>query len=126
MVRVSDEQFARLIAQAMNELPREHMRSVKNVAVVYEDEPTPEQRQELKLQCHQTLFGLYRGVPLTRRGGMTDYPPDKIIIFKRPMEQSVNSVAELKREVKHTVWHEIAHYFGLDHDQIHKLENKGH
>ncbi|HUC89288.1 MAG TPA: metallopeptidase family protein [Patescibacteria group bacterium] len=124
MIRVSDEQFMDMISSAMDELPHEHMRSVSNVAVVYADEPTPDQRQELKLRCTETLFGLYQGVPLTQRGGSTSYPPDKITIFKHPMEQHADSIAELKEQIKRTVWHEIAHYFGLNHDQIHSLEHK--
>jgi len=124
MIEVSDEQFSQLIAEAMEELPREHMQSVRNVAIVYADEPTPEQRQALRLQCHETLFGLYEGVPLTRRGGMTHYPPDKITIFKQPMQRMTTSIAELKKHIKHTVWHEVAHYFGLDHEQIHRLEQR--
>jgi len=124
MLVVSDDQFAEIIADAMEELPRTHMDAVKNVAIVYADEPTPQQREELRLQCHETLFGLYEGVPLTRRGGMTHYPPDKITIFKHPMLAYVSTLAELKQQVKHTVWHEVAHYFGLDHDQIHALEQR--
>jgi predicted Zn-dependent protease with MMP-like domain len=124
MLEISDEQFAELIADSMDELPKEHMQAVKNVAIVYADEPTPRQREELKLLCHQTLFGLYEGIPLAKRQGMTSYGPDKITIFKNPMLARYDTIEELKAQVKHTLWHEIAHYFGLDHDQIHKLEQK--
>lgn len=123
MLEVSDEQFDAIISKAMDSLPKGHMAAIKNVAIVYEDEPTEQQRQELQLQCHQTLFGLYQGVPLARRHGATNsYPPDKITIFKKPMLAYVNSLSELEEQVRHTLWHEVAHYFGLDHDQIHKLE----
>lgn len=125
MLEISDEQFSALIAEVMDELPAEHMQAVKNVAIVYADEPTPDQRLQLELRDDQSLFGLYEGVPLPRRGGMTHFGPDKITIFKQPMLQYVSSYAELRAQVKHTVWHELAHYFGLDHDQIHKLERKG-
>jgi predicted Zn-dependent protease with MMP-like domain len=124
MLEISDEQFAALIAESLEELPTEHMAAVKNVAIVYADEPTPEQREELKLSCHQTLFGLYEGVPLAKRQGLTGYGPDKITIFKTPMLAAVSNVAELKAQIKHTAWHEIAHYFGLDHDQIHAIERR--
>lgn len=122
MLQVSDEQFEQLIAQALDELPKEHMNAVKNVAIVYADEPTPVQREQLKLRHDQTLFGLYEGVPLTSRQGVTSYGPDKITIFKWPILQYVSTPAQLKEEIKHTVWHELAHYFGLNHDQIHALE----
>lgn len=124
MLEMNDDQFSSLIAEAMSELPKGHMDAVKNVAIVYEDEPTEAQREELKLHHDQTLFGLYEGVPLPRRGGQTHYPPDKITIFKNPALSHSRNRAELKANVKHTVWHEIAHYFGLDHGQIYKLENK--
>jgi predicted Zn-dependent protease with MMP-like domain len=123
MITVSDEQFATYIEDAIERLPKEHLKAIQNVAVVYEDDPSPRQREELKLQCHQTLFGLYEGVPLAKRQGMTAFPPDKITIFKGPMEQAVNTIPQLQEEVRHTVWHEVAHYFGLDHDQIHALES---
>lgn len=108
----------------MDELPEEHMKAVKNVAIVYADEPTPEQRTQLALRDDQSLFGLYEGVPLTQRRGMTHFGPDKITIFKQPIVQHSQNFAALRAQIKHTVWHEIAHYFGLDHDQIHALENK--
>lgn len=122
MIIISDDEFADLIGQAMEELPREHMQAVRNVAIVYADEPTPEQREELRLGDHQTLFGLYEGVPLARRQGVTSYGPDKITIFKGPICMSANTPAELKEQIKHTVWHELAHYFGLDHKRIRELE----
>lgn len=123
MLEVSDEQFDQMISRAMDSLPKTHMGAIKNVAIVYEDEPSEMQRQELKLQCDQTLFGLYEGVSLTRRNGATNgYPPDKITIFKKPMLEYVNSLSELEEQIRHTLWHEIAHYFGLNHEQIHKLE----
>jgi predicted Zn-dependent protease with MMP-like domain len=123
MVDVNDKQFDELISRAFDRLPETHVAALKNVAIVYQDEPTDRQRQELKLLCNQTLFGLYEGVPLTRRNGSTNsYPPDKITIFKNPMLHYVNTLPELEEQIRHTLWHEVAHYFGLDHDQIHKLE----
>lgn len=124
MIDVSDEQFSALVAEALETLPRDHRKAIKNVALVYEQEPSPEQRERLKLACNQTLFGLYEGVPLTQRMGMTHFAPDKITIFKGPITASVQTMNELKREVRHTLWHEVAHYFGLNHDRIHELEQK--
>lgn len=123
MLNISDEQFSALITEVMDELPREHMDALRNIAIVYADEPAPAQREQLRLRNDQSLFGLYEGVPLARRGGMTNLPPDKITIFKHPMLEAVASYAELRAQIKHTVWHEVAHYFGLDHPQIHDLED---
>src|SRR5688572_22684093 len=112
MLEISDELFDQMISKAMDSLPKMHMEAIKNVAIVYEDEPTERQRQELKLQCHETLFGLYEGVPLVRRnGGTNNYPPDKITIFKNPMLMYVNTLPELEEQIRHTLWHEVAHYF---------------
>lgn len=122
MIEVSGDQFAALIAQAMDELPREHMDAVKNVAVVWDDEPSDAQRERSQLRDNQTLLGVYEGVPLAFRQGRTDYPPSKITLYRGPISRSVNTEGELKEQVKHTIWHELAHYFGLNHQQIHDLE----
>ena len=123
MVQVSDEEFQVLINQALESLPGEHVRNIKNVAILYEYEPTPEQREKLMLRNDQTLFGLYEGIPLSQRQGMTRIFPDKITVFKGPMERASNSEAELKEHIRHTLWHEIGHYYGLDHRRISELEN---
>lgn len=122
MIQVSDEQFQQLINQALESLPGEHARNIKNVAILYEELPTPEQRQKLALRHDQTLLGLYEGVPLSQRQGMTRILPDKITLFKLPLESQADTEAELKEQIRHTLWHEIAHYYGLDHDKIHELE----
>lgn len=123
MVEVTDAEFEAMIAKAYDRLPKGHIKAIKNVAIVYEDEPTERQRRELRLQCDQTLFGLYEGVPLAARGGQTHFPPDKITLFKNPMLAYASTVAELEEQIRHTLWHEVAHYFGLDHAQIHRLES---
>lgn len=122
MLEVSDEQFQALINQALEELPGEHVKNIKNIAILYEDDPTPQQRQQAKLGPYQTLLGLYEGTPLSRRQGMTRLLPDKITLFKGPLTRQANTLSGLKEAIKHTLWHEIAHYYGLDHDRIHDLE----
>lgn len=124
MLQISDEQFEQLIGDALDELPQEYVRRMhEHVAVTWQDEPTPEQREQLKLRDDQTLFGLYEGLPLTQRySGATKITPDKITIFKNPICAASRDPRELKEHVKHTTWHEMAHYFGLDHDRIHELE----
>jgi predicted Zn-dependent protease with MMP-like domain len=122
MVDISDERFQQLIDIAFDKLPAEHRDNVQNVAILYEDEPTPEQRVKLQLRHDQTLLGLYEGVPLSQRQGMTRVFPDKITLFKGPLTRSAQHENELLAEIYHTIWHEIAHYYGLDHDQIHGLE----
>ena len=118
MISVSDERFQELIDQALGELPGEHVKSIKNVAILYADVPSEEQRLQLELRHDQTLLGLYEGRPLSQRQGMPKLYPDKITLFKLPLSSRASTESELKEAIKHTLWHEIAHYYGLDHDQI--------
>jgi len=122
MVEVSDDEFQVLINEAMGSLPKKHVDNIKNVAILYQNEPTADQRVQLELRNDQTLLGLYEGVPLSQRQGMPTVLPDKITLFKQPLEHMADNVAQLKEEIRHTLWHEIAHYYGLNHDQIHNLE----
>ena len=123
MIEVPDAEFEQMISRAMDELPQEYIRGLDNVAVTYDDEPTPHQRQKMKLRNDQTLFGLYEGSPRPQRGaGYNLVLPDKITIFKLPMLRVHHERGGLYREVKHTLWHEIAHFYGLDHDRIHEIE----
>jgi predicted Zn-dependent protease with MMP-like domain len=122
MVEITDERFQELIDQALHELPGDHAAGIKNIAILYEDEPTPEQRATAGLHENQTLLGLYEGVPLPVRQGSTHIFPDKITLFKLPLSMNAQTEADLKEAIKHTLWHEIAHYYGLDHDRIHELE----
>ena len=123
MIEVDEDKFQELIDQALGELPGEHVKSIKNVAILYEDFPTLQQREQLELRHDQTLLGLYEGIPLPQRQGSTRLLPDKITLFRGPLCYQANSIEELKEQIKHTLWHEIAHYYGLDHDKIHELEN---
>ena len=124
-MQISDEDFGALVGQALDELPAKYTDHMDNVAIVYEDDPNPQQREQLKLRCDETLFGLYQGIPLPSRGaGYNLVLPDKITIFKGPLLSASHDEAHLKANIKHTLWHEIAHHFGLGHDRIHELERK--
>lgn len=122
MTEIDDEYFQQLINQSMAELPGEHVKQIQNVAILFEENPTPDQRQRLLLRHDQTLLGLYEGVPLPQRQGSTRIFPDKITLFKGPLTQQAKTPEDLKEAIKHTLWHEIAHYYGLDHDKIRELE----
>lgn len=122
MVELSDEQFQEMIDAALGELPKTHVASLKNVAILFNDEPTPEQREKLKLLPYQSLYGLYEGIPLAFRQGQRTTLPDRITLFKLPIVQGAHDMAGVKEQIKHTLWHEIAHYYGLNHDKIRELE----
>ncbi len=123
MIQVSDEQFDEMMGKAFDSLPKTHREAVQNVAIIYADEPNDAQRQNL--QPGQILLGLYEGVPLSRRQGVTSYGPDKITLFKNALCWRSDSLAELQENIRHTLWHEVAHYFGLDHPAIYELEKDG-
>jgi predicted Zn-dependent protease with MMP-like domain len=122
MIDISDEEFDRLISEALVSLPGEHVKNIENVAIVMQDWPTEEQRRQLQLRNDQTLFGLYEGLPLSRRQGIQKTLPDKITIFKGPITANAAYESDLKEQIRHTLWHEIGHYYGLDHKRIHELE----
>lgn len=122
MITLSDEEFQQFINDALDSLPQDKMPYVKNVAFIFEDEPSPDQRLQLELRHDQSLLGLYEGVPLPRRQGMDTMLPDKITLFKLPLCAVSDSIDDLKEQIRHTMWHELAHYFGLDHEQISELE----
>lgn len=123
MTTISDEDFDAVISQSLNELPSQYVDNMKNVAIVIADDPTDEQRQKLNLRCNESLFGLYEGIPLTQRGaGYNLVLPDKITIFKNPILMHTFDLESFKKQVKHTLWHEIAHHYGLNHSRIHEIE----
>jgi predicted Zn-dependent protease with MMP-like domain len=99
------------VAAALQELPPHIAEALVNVAVVVEDE-NPEDPD---------LFGLYQGVPLPERGDMSGQLPDKISIYRIPLEESFPDPDELREEIRITVLHELGHYFGLDEDRIAEL-----
>lgn len=124
MVEVSQKQFEDFINDGIAALPPLYRTKIDNVAFLTEDIPTPEQRVRLNLYPNETLFGLYEGVPLPKRNGTLKLLPDKITIFKKPIEAASRSEADVKELVRHTIWHEVAHYYGLDHDRIHQLDGR--
>jgi predicted Zn-dependent protease with MMP-like domain len=106
----SASHFERLVQTAIDELPADIQDRMSNVSVTVEDEPPPGQR----------LLGLYRGIPLTRRGlGYSGALPDTITIYRGPIERLCEGDAEkLRREVRHVVRHEIAHHFGISDQRL--------
>lgn len=122
MIAINDEQFEELINEALASLPGEHVKRIENIAILMEDDPTPEQREQLRLRDDQSLYGLYEGVPLTQRQGQQPLLPDKITLFKNPIIAGASLLSEVKEQIRHTLWHEIGHYYGLDHQRIYELE----
>jgi len=117
------ERFEWLVSRAIEALPDEFISRLENVDVVVEDYPTQSQLTRTGLKRGQTLLGLYEGVPQTKRG--THYglvPPDKITIFRKPIEAKCRYNAEITNEIQRVVKHEIAHHFGIGDARLEQLE----
>ncbi len=124
-MNLSDEEFDQLITRAMDELPQQYIKGLDNVAIVYADDPDEYQRQKTNLDEHSLLFGLYEGIPLTKRGANYNFVlPDKITLFKNSILMVSDTREHLFEQIKRTLWHEVAHYYGLDHDRIDDLEHR--
>ncbi len=122
---MTDSDFDVLITKAMDELPPKYIKGLENVAIVMSDEPTDVQLNKMNIDSDHLLLGLYEGIPLTERGaGYNFVLPDKITLFKNSIIQNTNNEEELFECVKRTLWHEIAHYYGLNHDRIDEIQSK--
>ena len=124
MTDISDKQFNKIVTGAIDAIPPPYIDRLENVAFIVEDQPTKHQTKQLGLRCHDLLFGLYEGVPLPQRTGSSKLLPDKITLFKQPLIAISRNLGELSKNIKHTIWHEVAHYYGLGHKRIHELEGK--
>ncbi len=115
--------FERLVAKALRRLPASVREMMDNVAVVVEDEPSPEQLASTGLRPGDTLLGLYQGTPLTARTSSYGMVlPDKITIFQKPIEAFCRSDQEIVRQIRETVVHEVGHHFGLSEAHLRRLK----
>jgi predicted Zn-dependent protease with MMP-like domain len=131
VVRGRRRLFERLVVRAVDQLPPEIHAMLDNVQIVVEDEPTAEQLDQREGTVagasapghdQPELLGLYEGTPLTERSVADGFRlPDKITLFRGPLERATRNQAELSWQVQVTVVHEIAHHVGLDEDRIAEL-----
>jgi predicted Zn-dependent protease with MMP-like domain len=116
-LRSSD--FDALVVEAIEGLPDEIQAVLENIEVLTDDWPTRAQLASVGLPPDGGLLGLYEGVPQTAR--TSDYGmvlPDRITIFRGPIQAWCRTEPEIREEVRHTVVHEIAHHFGIDDDRL--------
>ncbi|MFO7590623.1 MAG: metallopeptidase family protein [Acidimicrobiia bacterium] len=118
-MRVTRARFEELVGEALDSIPDELAAEMQNVAVMVEEWPTATQLEGRG----GTLFGLYEGVPLTRRDPITyaGVSPDRITIFSGPLCARATTEADLAAQVRVTVLHEVGHHFGIDDDRLHEL-----
>jgi predicted Zn-dependent protease with MMP-like domain len=117
------DEIRKEVARVLDKLPRQFRRRLNNVEIVVEERPDEDLLLEAGLDPrHDTLYGLYQGVPLSERSSV--YPPilpDKITIFSEPLRRDFPDPGDLREQIRTTLLHEIAHYFGFDDDEIDKL-----
>jgi predicted Zn-dependent protease with MMP-like domain len=123
--RVAPEEFEQWVEEAFLRVPARFRKRLENVVIVVEDEPTADDLHRARVPRGSTLFGLYHGVPLTERtvmGGMV--LPDRISIYRGPIERAARSEREMKHIIAETLWHEIGHYFGMDEARVRRAERR--
>ena len=105
--------FEELVAKALDDLPHWVHERLENIDVIIEDHPPPGQRH---------VLGLYEGIPLTQRGAnYSGALPDRITLFRSALQQAATSEDHLKALIRHTVGHEVAHYFGISDERLNEL-----
>lgn len=115
------EEFEILVAEALEGLPRDFRSRLANVEVIVQPEPTREQLRSARVPPGHTLFGLYQGVPLTARMGAAPLLPDRVTLFQGPLLRHCRTSEEIRQQVRETVLHEIAHFFGISDDRLREL-----
>lgn len=114
------DRFRRLVHRAINDLPPEFRERIHGVAIVVEREPSAHDLHEAGMEPREDLFGLYVGTPLTERHDYHMVLPDRILIFQGPHERHFPP-HRLAEEIRRTVAHEVAHFFGIDDDRLDEL-----
>lgn len=114
--------FEQLVQRALDGLPEDVRRLLENVAIVIEDEPSADQLRTGGMSTDGSLYGLYEGTPGVEYGADWVALPNKISLFRLPLEEDFADPADLAAEVRRTVIHELAHHAGIDD---HRLEGYG-
>jgi predicted Zn-dependent protease with MMP-like domain len=113
--------FEKLVDAAIAVLPQEFKSKLINVAIIVEKRPPKDLLDEMEIPPGETLFGLYEGTPLTERGFEAPLHPDRIRIFQEPIEEASSSETEMIEEIRTTIMHEVAHFFGIDDDDLEEM-----
>jgi predicted Zn-dependent protease with MMP-like domain len=113
--------FERLVDRALAGIPEPFRAALEEVAVIIEDEPSPQQLRDNDLDPDDTLYGLYDGVPRTEYAADWAVSPNRITLFRWPLEDDFPDRADLEAEVRMTVIHELAHHLGIDDERLEEL-----
>lgn len=113
------KEFESMISKSLKRLPYRFLNKLKNVAIIAQNEPSEFQKKQLGYSAGGCILGLYEGVPQIKRGYYYRAAPDKITLFQKNIERAAdNNEEKIKEIVQGTVWHEIAHHFGMDEEEI--------
>lgn len=115
---MDDSEFRQLVLDVLDTLPHRFKDVLNNVDIVVEDQPSISQVRKMRLRPWTSLYGLYEGIPQTKRVNYANVLPDKITIFKLPIENSNVSEDAIKEQVRKTVLHEIGHHFGMSDKEL--------
>jgi predicted Zn-dependent protease with MMP-like domain len=120
---MTEERFEKLVAEALQRIPRRFREAMHNVVLVIEDEPSPEVLADNGIEPPDTLYGLYDGTPLTERewGHVVEFP-DQVTIFRNPILEDAEDEDDVFRAIGETVIHEFGHHFGLSEEEIDEVE----
>ncbi len=120
------EEFRELVEEAIDTIPRKFARQVRNLAIVIEDEASPDLLEEMELEHPRELLGLYQGTPLSERGwGYGNTLPDRVTLFQRSIEDDCeDDEDEIVVAIGETLIHELGHYFGMSEEQIMDIEER--
>jgi predicted Zn-dependent protease with MMP-like domain len=114
--------FQDVLRQALDDLPEPFRQALENVAIVVEEWPPGWLLDELGVPPEETLYGFYHGVPMPERSvSLSGNLPDKISIYRGPLQEDFPRAAELRRQIRVTLLHEIGHYFGMDEEALERL-----
>jgi predicted Zn-dependent protease with MMP-like domain len=123
MLEIEPEEFERLVEKAVRALPESFRDQLNNVDFTVEAWANAADYARMRLPRGSTLLGVYRGVPLTKRGrGYSMVLPDRIVIFRGPLLRLANDERDLAERVTRVVRHEVAHYFGISDERLHELD----
>ena len=119
------KKFEQLVDDALESLPQDFKKRLENITVIVEDRPTQDVLRRMGIPRGHVIFGLYHGVPYTRRGPFYgNIPPDVIVIYQEPIVRFSATDEEIKKRVQEVVLHEVGHYFGLDEDDLRKIDRE--
>lgn len=120
-MEMTNEEFEKVVVEALKSLPEEFVVQLENVAITVKEKPDVMDLENIKKEHENILlFGLYKGVPKTKRGSYYSSLPDKIVIFKEPILLVSSSIEDAKKRIRDTVLHEIGHHFGMSEKDLEK------